>query len=120
MAIVSTQKYQSIFLELQCLKEIFVALEQENQCLLGDLHQITIETQQTQQEHGESTLRVQQLEGNIVSLQQKGSSTQGMSKEAKIGLPMKFDGARSQFRGILNQVCLVIQMHPSRYPTDAS
>ena len=33
---------------------------------------------------------------------------------------MKFDGTRSQFRGFLNQVQLVIQMHPSRYPTDVS
>ena len=96
------------------MKEKFVALEQENQHLLGDLHQITIEKQQTQQQHGELALRVQQLEATIVSLQQQGStSTQGISK-------MKFDGTRSQFRGFLNQVCLVIQMHPSRYPTDAS
>ena len=33
---------------------------------------------------------------------------------------MKFDGTRLQLRGFLNQVRLVIQMHPSRYPTDAS
>ena len=66
------------------------------------------------------TLSVQQLEATIVSLQQQGSSTQGVHKEPKIGLPAKFDGTRSQFRGFLNQVCLVIQMHPSRYPTDAS
>ena len=31
-----------------------------------------------------------------------------------------FTTTRSQFRGFLNQVRLVIQMHPSRYPTDAS
>ena len=49
MTFVSAQEYQSVFSELQCLKEIFVALEQENQCLLGDLHQITIEKQETQQ-----------------------------------------------------------------------
>ena len=120
MTIVSAQEYQSVFSELQCLKEKFVALEQENQRLLGDLHQITIEKQQTQQQHGELALRVQQLEATIVSLQQQGPSTQGIAREPKIGLPMKFDGARSQFRGFLNQVRLVIQMHPSRYPTDAS
>ena len=119
MEIVSAQEYQSVFSELQCLKEKFVALEQENQRLLGDLHQITIEKQQTQQ-HRELALRVQQLEATIVSLQQQGPSTQGIAREPKIGLPMKFDGARSQFRGFLNQVRLVIQMHPSRYPTDAS
>ena len=65
-------------------------------------------------------LRVQQLEATIVSLQQQGSSTQGTPKEPKIGLPMKFDGTRSQFRGFLNEVRFVIQLHPSRYPTDAS
>ena len=119
MAIVSAQEYPFVFLELQCLKEPFVALEQENQRLLGDLHQITIEKQQTQQ-HGELALRVQQLEATIVSLQQQGPSTQGISKEPKIGLPMKFDGTRSQFKGFLNQVRLMIQRHPSRYPTDAS
>ena len=61
MTIVSAQEYQSVFSELQCLKEKFVALEQENQRLLGDLHQITIEKQQTQQ-HGELAVCVQQLE----------------------------------------------------------
>ena len=43
-----------------------------------------------------------------------------MSKEPKISLPTKFDGTRSQFRGFLNQVQLVIKLHPSRYPTDVA
>ena len=120
MATVSAQEYQSVFSELQCLKEKFLALEQENQRLLGELQQISLEKQQTQQQHGELALRVQQLEATIVAMQQQGPSTQGVHKEPKIGLPMKFDGTRSQFRGFLNQVRLVIQMHPSRYPTDAS
>ena len=92
MEIVSTQEYQSVFSKLQCLKEKFVALEQENQCLLGDLHQITIEKQQTQQQHRELAIRVQQLEETILSLQQ-GLSTQGIAREPKIWLPLKFDGA---------------------------
>ena len=87
------------------MKEKFLALEQENQ-------RISLEKQQTQ-EHGELVLRVQQLEATIVALQQQGSSTQGIQKEPKIGLPMKFDGTRSQFRGFPNKVQLVIQMHPS-------
>ena len=115
METVSAQEYQSVFSELQSLKEKFVALEQENHRLLGDLQKIAVEKQ-----HGELTLRVQQLEVTIVALKQQGSSTQGVHKEPKIGLPVKFDGTRSQFRGFLNQVRLVIQMHPSRYPTDAS
>ena len=63
---------------------------------------------------------MQQLEATIVAMQQQGPSTQGIHKEPKIGLPVKFDGTRSQFRGFLNQVQLVIQMHPSRYPSDVS
>jgi hypothetical protein len=117
METVSAQEYQSVFSELQSLKEKFAALEQENHRLLGDLQQIALEKQQ---QHGELTLRVQQLEATIVSLQQQGSNHQGIHKDPKIGLPTKFDGTRSQFRGFLNQVRLVIQMHPSRYPTDAS
>ena len=70
MAIVSAQEYQSLFSELQCLKEKFVALEQENQQFLADLQQISLEKQQTQQQYGELALHVQQLEATIVSLQQ--------------------------------------------------
>ena len=71
------------------IKEKFAALEQENHRLLGDLQQIALEKQQ---QHGELTLRVQQLEATSVSLQQQGSNTQGVHKEPKIGLPVKFDG----------------------------
>ena len=102
------------------MKEKFVALEQQNLRLLGDLQQISLEKLQTQQQHEEFALRVQQLEETIVSMQQQGPCIQGINKEPMIGLPTKFDEMRSQFRGFLNQVCLVIQMHPSRYSTDAS
>ena len=43
-----------------------------------------------------------------------------MLKEPKIGLPMKFDGMRSQFKVFLNEVRLVIEIHPFRYLIDAS
>ena len=102
------------------MKEKFLALEQENQQLLGDLQQISLEKQQTHQQHGELVLCMQQLEETIVAMQQQGPNTQGIHKEPKIDLPMEFDGTRSQFRGFLNHVQLVIQMHPSRYPTDVS
>jgi hypothetical protein len=68
METISAQEYQSVFSELQSLKEKFAALEQENYRLLGDLQQIALEKQQ---QHGELTLRVQQLEATIVSLQQQ-------------------------------------------------
>ena len=103
MASVSAQEYQIVFSELQGLQEKFVALEQENQRLLGDLQQISLEKQQTQQQHGELqkphgelALRVQQLEATIVALQQQGSSPQGFHKEPKIRLPVKFDGTLSR------------------------
>ena len=57
------------------MKEKFIALEQENQWLLGDLQQISLEKQQMQQQNGELALRVQQHEVTIVSLQQQGPST---------------------------------------------
>ena len=91
METVSAPEYQSVFSELQCIKEKFAALEQENHRLLGDLQKIALEKQQ----HGELMLRVQQLEATIVSLQQQGSSTQAVHKEPKIVLPVKFDGTRS-------------------------
>ena len=109
MAVVSAQEYQDVFSELHGLQENFVALEQENQRLLGDLQQISLEKQQTQHQHGELQkqhgelgLRVQQLEATIIALQQQGPSPQGYHKGPKVGLPVKFDGTRSQFRGFLN------------------
>ena len=106
------------------MKEKFLSLEQENQQIFNksstNLQQISLEKQQMQQQHGELVLRVQQLEATIVAMQQQEPSTQGIHIEPKIGLPIKFDGTRSQFRGFLNQVRLVIQMHPSRYPIDVS
>ena len=119
MAAVSAQEYQAVFSELQGLQENFVALEQENQRLLGDLQQIALEKQQTQQQHGELALRVQQLEATIVALQQQGSSPQGYHKETTFGLPVKFDGTRSQFREFLNQVRLVIPETPQMHPESA-
>ena len=65
MAFVSQQEYQSVLSEFECLKEKFMALEQENHRLLGDLQQVTMEKRQ---QHEELTLRVQQLEANIISL----------------------------------------------------
>jgi hypothetical protein len=92
-----------------------VALEQENQRLLGDLQQVTAEKAQ---QHEELSQRVHQLE--ITLMQQQAAGVQNSAREPKISLPVKFDGTRSQFRGFLNQVRLVIQLHPSRYPTDAA
>jgi hypothetical protein len=44
------------------------------------------------------------------------STTQPQPKEARINQPNKFIGTRSKFRSFVNQMCLVIQLHPHRYP----
>ena len=117
METVSKQEYTRILSELDLLTTKFVALEQENQKLLGDLQHMSDEKAQ---QHEELSRQVQQLELLVLSLRQQGSTSQSFIKEPKISLPAKFDGTRSQFRGFLNQVRLVINMHPNRYPTDAS
>ena len=40
------------------------------------------------------------------------------TKEPRIGLPEKFDGTRSKFRGFVNQIRMIIRMQPSRYPIE--
>ena len=87
MATVSTQKYQSIFSELEYLKEKFLALEQENQQLLGDLQQISLGKHQMQQQHGELVLRMKQLEETIVEMQQKRPVRQGFIKNLRSAFP---------------------------------
>ena len=117
MESVSKQEYMRVLSELDLLSNKFVALEQENQKLLGDLQQVTAEKTHQCDELSE---RVRQLEAIVQALRQQGPSLHDSPKEPKLSLPAKFDGAQSQFRGFLNQVRLVIQMHPSRYPTDIS
>ena len=70
------------------------------------------------QQYKELFQRVHQLETTL--LQRHATEVQTLSKEPKISLPAKFDGTRSQFRGFLNQVRLVIKLHPSCYPTDVA
>ena len=117
METVNKQEYIHILSELDLLTTKFVALEQENQKLLGDLQQVSVEKAQ---QHEELSKRVQQLEAIVLSLRQQASTSQSLLKEPKISLPTKFDGTRSQFRGFLNQVRLIIHMHPNRYPTDTT
>ena len=117
MAAVNPQEYLALVAEMENLKSKFASLELENQRFLGDLQKVSIEKQQM---HDEFTRRVQQLESAIVALQQLKVDSQRVLKEPKISLPAKFDGSRAFFRGFINQVRLVIQMHPTRYPTDSS
>jgi hypothetical protein len=93
METVSKQEYDRILSELDLLTTKFVALEHENQKLLGDLQQVSVEKAQ---QHEELSQRVQQLELVVLSLRQ-GSTSHSSIKEPKISLPAKFDGTRSQF-----------------------
>jgi hypothetical protein len=43
-----------------------------------------------------------------------------VAPEPQINLPEKFDGTRSKFRGFVNQVCLIMQLHPCRYFDDTT
>ena len=94
-----------------------MALEHENQRLLGDLQHVSAEKAQ---QYEELSQRVHQLEATILTLREQASGAQNSPREPKISLPAKFDGTRSLFRGFLNQVRLVIQLHPNRYPTDVA
>ena len=118
MAAINSEEYLTLIVEMENLKSKLTYLELENQRqILRDLQKVTMEKQQQQEDF---TQRVQQLVLTIVVLQQQRVKGQGIIKEPKIRLPAKFDGSRAHFRGFLNQVRLVIQMHPTRYPTDAS
>ena len=117
MVVGNPQEYLALVAEMENLKSKFASLELENQRLLEDLQKVSVEKQQI---HDEFTRRVQQLESAIVALQQLKVDGQGVLKEPKISLPAKFDGSRAHFRGFINQVRLVIQMHSTRYPTDSS
>ena len=117
MAAINSKEYLTLVVEMEKLKSKFASPELENQRLLGDLQKVTVEKQQQQEEF---TRRVQELEITIVILQQQRGGGQGIIKVPKISLPVKFDGSRAHFRGFLNQVRFVIQMHPTCYPIDAS
>jgi hypothetical protein len=127
MESVSKQEYMRVLSELDMLTTKFVALEQENQKLLVDLQHVSTEKAQQHEELShrvqqleEQSQRVKDLEAALLTMRQQASGLQIQPREPKISLPAKFDGTRSQFRGFLNQVRLVIQMHPNRYPTDIS
>ena len=76
-----------------------MALEQENQRLLSDLQQVSVEKAQHYDNELSETTR-----SYSISLRQQDSTYQNLPKESKISLLGKFDGIRSQFRGFLNQV----------------
>ena len=65
-----------------------------------------------------TTIRV--VIGGLKALQQHSTRDEEVIQEPKISLPVKFNGTMSQFRGFLNQVQLIIQMDPTRYPPNVS
>ena len=96
MESVSKQEYVRVISELEHLTNKFMALEQENQRLLGDLQQVSI---QKAQQYDELSTCVLQLETTLRSLYQQASMQQNSPKEPKIFLPRKFDGNRTKFKG---------------------
>ena len=79
----------------------FMALEQENQRLLGDLQQV--------QQYGDYSITAT-----------SGGSSNLAKRTKALSLSAKFDGTISQICGFLNHVQLVIKLHPSCYPTDVA
>ena len=106
MESINKQEYLRVLFELDMLTTKFVALEQENQRLIGDLQHVS--TEKTHQ-YVELSTRVHQLEATIFALRElQAAGVQNSPKEPKISLLAKIDGTRSLFRGFLNQVRLVI------------
>ena len=70
------------------------------------------------QQYEELSQQVHQLETTL--LRQQATEVQNLPKEPKISLPTKFDGIQSQFRRFLNEVQLMIKLHPSRYLRDVA
>ena len=66
MESVSKQEYMRVLSELDMLSTKFVALEQENQRLLGDLQQVSAEKVQQVEELSQ---RVHQLEATLLQRQ---------------------------------------------------
>jgi hypothetical protein len=82
---------------------------------LGHLQQVT--TEKTQQCE-ELTQLIHQLE--VTLLKQQVAGVQNSSKELKFSFQAKFVSTRSQLQRFFNQVRLMIELHPSRYPTDVA
>ena len=80
METVSAQEYQSVFSELQSLKEKFVAPEQENHRLLGDLQQTVLEKQQ---QHGELTLLDNNLKRPSYHYNNKDQAVKGFTENPR-------------------------------------
>ena len=72
---VSREEYMRVLSELDCLSTKFIALEQENQKLLGDLQQVSAEKVQ---QHNELSQRVHELELAVISLRQQASNSQNL------------------------------------------
>ena len=75
MESVSREEYMRVLSELDCLSTKFIALEQQNQRLLGDLQQVSVEKVQ---QDNELSQRVHELELALVSLRQQASSSQNL------------------------------------------
>jgi len=85
-----------------------------------DLHQIISALEHLRQENNELRDIVSHLQTQPRPPTPPALSIETKHREPKIALPEKFDGSRSKFRGFLNQIRLIIQLHPQRYPNDTT
>ena len=92
---------------------------------MADLNQILQAIQQLQQDNAalhQANLELRQV---VASMQAPTQHTpvnptpvipQAHHQDPKVSLPDKFDGTRSKYRGFVNQLRLIFQLQPDRYP----
>ena len=88
MESVSKQEYMRVLSELDMLTTKFVALEQENHRLLGDLQQVSTEKAH---QYEELSQRVHQLEATILTLREQAVGVLNSPREPNISLLTMFD-----------------------------
>ena len=99
MESIGKQEYMCVLSELDMITNKFVALDHENQRLLGDRQDVIAKKSQ---QYEELSQRIHQLEATILSLREQMSGARNSLREPKISPPTKFDGTRSLFQGFFN------------------
>jgi hypothetical protein len=85
-----------------------------------DLNQILVALQHLQQENVALINLVNRFQDQPQPPAPVPATPTMVAPEPKINLPEKFNGTRPKFRGFVNQVRLIIQLHPRHYPNDTT
>jgi hypothetical protein len=85
-----------------------------------DLNQILAALQHLQQENVALRDSVNRMQDQPQPRAPIPAALAMVTPEPKISLPEKFDGTRPKYRGFLNHVHLIIQLHPHRYLDDTT